>query len=96
MKGQQQEKNQRIQEICSPVEDSDCTISHGRSFLFVFFRGLHNAAFSERTTCAGAWDEARCHELLVLRDKREYLRGRTRPRLSLTKNLGAGCYLDWG
>lgn len=37
MKGQQQEKNQRIQEICSPVEDSDCAISHGRSCFVLFF-----------------------------------------------------------
>lgn len=35
------------------------------------FDGLHNAAFSESTTCAGSWNEASCHKLLVLCDKRE-------------------------
>lgn len=34
------------------------------------FEGLHNAAFSERATCAGAWDEVSCHKFLVLCDKR--------------------------
>lgn len=53
MKGQQLEegvgrkkKNQRIQGVCSPGEDQIC----GLSVQFVAFEGLHNAAFSERTT----------------------------------------------
>lgn len=90
MRGQRQEKAENTRNMqpsyCS--DRSDYATSHIMSF-----RGLHKAAFSGCTACAGLWNEAGCHKLLVLCDKREDVKfGDEGNQASLWQNCSIGSF----